>query len=240
MKLRRARRLLSPCRMTTQKKLAGVLLDVDGTLLDSNDAHALSWVEALAEHGFDVPFDRVRPLIGMGGDKLMQTLVGMDDTSEEGQKISARRRAIFMKEHLPSLRPTPGARELLLRLREDSLRLIVATSATGEELESLLRQAEVLDVVEDAASSDDADRSKPDPDIVRAAAERSGLRPGRLLMLGDTPYDIEAARRAGIETVAVTCGGWSADTLHGAAAVYETPQAILNDYANSPLSPAGP
>ncbi len=210
------------------RHLKAILLDVDGTLLDSNDAHARSWVEALRHHGHDVPLARVRELIGKGGDKLLAESVGIDDDSDEGERIGDARKRVFAEEWLPRLKPTRGARALLERFRDDGLALVVATSAGGDELEGLLRQAGVDDLIEDASSSQDAGRSKPDPDIVHAALAKAGVDPRRAWMLGDTPYDIEAARAAGVETIALRCGGWWPDAaLAGAIAIHDDPAALL-------------
>src|SRR5262249_30587302 len=126
----------------------GVILDVDGTLVDSNDAHAHAWVQALAEHGLAVRFEAVRPLIGMGGDTLLPRVAGMAETSPVGQKVSRRRREVFLERFLPALRPFPGARELLERMRTDGLRLAVASSAKADELEGLLKLCGPDDLVE--------------------------------------------------------------------------------------------
>lgn len=216
--------------------LRGLLLDLDGTFLDSNDAHALSWVDAFEASGIQVPFEKVRKLIGMGGDKLLREAAGLEESSNEGQEISARRASLFVKQYLPSLRPFPGGRDLLQRALERGLRLVVATSATGGELEKLLRQAQIEDLIDKAATSSDAERSKPDPDIVEAAILRSGLRAGELLMIGDTPYDVAAAKRAGVDTVAVCSGGWKEQELRGAVAVYEDVRALHRDFDHSPLA----
>src|SRR5829696_4296497 len=111
------------------KPVRGIILDIDGTLVDSNDAHARAWVEALAEHGIQVPFEKVRRLIGMGGDKLMPRVCGIREDSPEGKKISKRRKEIFRERYLPSLRPCRGARELLQRMHAGGLKLVVASSA---------------------------------------------------------------------------------------------------------------
>jgi HAD superfamily hydrolase (TIGR01509 family) len=211
-------------------------LDVDGTLVDSNDAHAHSWVEALAEHGIDVPFERVRRLIGKGGDKLLPEVSGIPEDSPQGQAISKLRQAIFKERYLPHLRPTRGARELLHFLRERGFRRAVASSAKEDELGALLRICGGEALVEHKTSSDDADRSKPDPDIVGAALQKLGLSPGEVVMLGDTPYDVEAAGRAGIGTVAVRCGGWDDAGLAGALAVYADPADLLEHFATSALA----
>lgn len=219
-------------------QLQGVLLDVDGTLVDSNDAHADAWVKALAEAGIEVPFDRVRRLIGMGGDKLLPEAARIDAESERGKAISKRRQEIFQQEHMPKLRPFPGVPELLGRMKDQGLKLVVASSAKEKELEGLLRVCGAQRFVEARTSSDDADNSKPDPDIVQAALERIGLPAGRVLLLGDTPYDVEAAKRAGVGAVALRCGGWRSHDLAGALAVFDDPADLLARYDRSPF--AGP
>jgi HAD superfamily hydrolase (TIGR01509 family) len=211
-----------------------VLIDIDGTLVDSNDAHTSAWVQALGERGVAVLFERVRPLIGMGGDKLLATIAGIDSESDEGRAISARRKEIFQRQYVPTLKATPGARPLLERLKNDGVTLAIATSAEGDEVEALLRVAGVDNVVDLASSSDDAEESKPDPDIVQAALRRAGARAADALMIGDTPYDIEAAQRAGVGTIALRCGGWWSDeALAGALAIYDDPQALLAHYDRS-------
>lgn len=209
---------------------SGVLLDVDGTLLDSNDAHARSWVEVFRRHAMEIGFERVRPLIGEGGDKLLPQLTGIDAESAQGKALSRERRELFLGEYLAALRPTRGARVLVERLKAKGLGVVIATSANGEELDALLRQAGVDDLIERATSSDDG-ASKPDPDIVRAALREGGLAPDEALMVGDTPYDIAAARRAGVRTVALRCGGWWSDAaLAGAAAIYDDPAALVSSF----------
>ncbi len=214
-----------------------VILDVDGTLVDSNDAHAHAWVEAFAEHGITVPFDRVRRAIGMGGDKLMPHVAGIEEDSSVGEAISGRRAAIFKAKYLPGLHPFPRVRELLERFRAAGLTLGVASSAKKDELQPLLEIAGVSDLIPSRTSSDDAERSKPDPDILQAALRLVGVPRERTIMLGDTPYDVEAARRAGLSIVAVECGGWSAEDLRGAAAVFPSPAALLARYEDSPFAP---
>lgn len=213
--------------------LKGVIFDVDGTLLDSNDAHALSWVEAFAEAGYDVSFDVVRPLIGMGADKLLPKTIGISSDSDEGKKLVERHTKIFQERHLPRLHPFEGARDLVHRIRSDGLKALVATSARDDQLTKLLKAARVEDLMEERATASDAKRSKPDPDIVQAAIEESGISPKHLVMIGDTPYDIEAAAKAGVRTIAFRCGGWSDDKLKGAAEIYDGPADLLAHYAAS-------
>jgi HAD superfamily hydrolase (TIGR01509 family) len=217
-------------------RVQGVIFDLDGTLINSNDAHARAWVEALSEVEISVDFAQVRPLIGMGGDKLLPALAGLTEDSKVGVRVSERRSKIFRERYLPNLRSFPKTRELLLRARQAGLALAVASSAKKEELSTLLELAKVKDLIETATSSGDAERSKPDPDIVRAALDRLELSPARVLMIGDTPYDIEAARRLDIDTIAFRCGGRSDRDLSGAIAIYDGPEQLLERFDSSPLS----
>jgi HAD superfamily hydrolase (TIGR01509 family) len=212
------------------------LVDIDGTLVDSNDAHAHAWVQALAESGRHVAFTRVRPLIGMGGDKLLAALARVDAESAEGKALGERRRDIFKRDFLPQLRPTPGAARLLEWLRDDHIKPIVATSARGDEVHDLLSIAGATKLVDGATSSDDAEESKPDPDIVHAALVRAACSADEALLIGDTPYDIEAADRAGVRTIALRCGGWWNDrALQGAVAIYDHPDDLVEHYFLSPF-----
>jgi HAD superfamily hydrolase (TIGR01509 family) len=204
------------------KPIRGFLLDIDGTLVDSNPAHARAWAEALAENGHPVSVEVIQPLIGMGGDKLLPRVTGIDPESKQGKSISRRRKEIFLTDYLPHLKPTRGAMELLQALQDRGLEMSVATSAKKEELEPLLKICSADRYIRSATSSDDADRSKPDPDIIEAALDRIHLGADEVVMLGDTPYDIEAARKAKVRVVALRCGGWRDGDL-AADAVFEDP-----------------
>lgn len=219
--------------------LRGVIFDIDGTLVDSNDAHAQSWVDTFAEAGYNVPFEVVRPLIGMGGDKLLPKTIGIRHDSEEGKKLSARRSAIFRQKYLPHLRPLEGSRALVMRVRADGLKPVVATSANHEELQGLLKAAEVADLMEEKATASDAKRSKPDPDIVEAAIEQAGIEAADLVMIGDTPYDVEAALRAGVRIIGFRSGGWKDEDLSGAVEIYDGPADLLANYESSLLGRKG-
>lgn len=209
---------------------------MDGTLVDSNDAHAHAWVRAIAEAGLTADFATVRQLIGKGGEKLLPEVTGVRTDSARGKNIDKRRGEIFLEQYLPHLRPTPGAKELLARLKRAGLRLAVASSSNDKELDGLLRVCGANEFLEERTSSDDADRSKPDPDIIHAALKRLKLSAGEMLLLGDTPYDVEAAGRAGVKTVAVGCGGWDDASLTGAIRVYDDPADILAHFEQSPFA----
>jgi HAD superfamily hydrolase (TIGR01509 family) len=215
----------------------GIILDVDGTLVDSNDAHAHAWVRALAEHGHPVPFEQVRPLIGMGGDRLLPELIGLSEDSSPGRAISKRRAELFRREYLPSLRAFPRTRDLVAALKREGHGVAVASSASKDDLQHLLKTAGVDDLIDAGTSKDDAASSKPDPDVVHAALVRLGEPAANAVLVGDTPYDVEAARRAGVTPVALRCGGyWTDADLTGAAAIYDDPAALLTDLSRSPLA----
>jgi HAD superfamily hydrolase (TIGR01509 family) len=216
--------------------LRAAILDIDGTLIDTNDAHAHAWVDVCAEFDIQVPFGRIRPLIGMGGDKVLPRLTGEEEDSERGKEIKERRGEIFRERYLPSCRPFPQARELLQRMRDQGLTLVVATSASKDDMGALLKTIGVEDLIEARTSSSDAEESKPDPDIIEAALEKAGCAPNEAVMLGDTPYDIESAGRAGVACIALRCGGWWKDEdFAEAAAIFDDPADLLAHYRESPL-----
>jgi HAD superfamily hydrolase (TIGR01509 family) len=208
-------------------RLSSFVFDVDGTLVDSNGAHAETWTQALREHGVDVDVASIRPLIGMGGDKLLPAVAGITEASAAGRRITRRKKALFA-EHLSQLQPTRGARDLVQFLCDQGKQLVVATSANEKEMSALLERAGVADLLRRRTSKDDAPRSKPDPDIVQAALRRSGARAEDAVMIGDTPYDLEAARRAALPAIALRCGGhWSDRDLAGAVVIVDDPAALL-------------
>ena len=207
--------------------MLALLFDVDGTLVDSNDAHASSWIDALREAGIPVDFATVRRLIGMGGDKLLPRVSGLSAESEAGKRIVKRRSEIFRAAYLGRVRAFQGARELFRALADDGVQRAVASSAREDELEPLLAIAGVDDLVEHKTSSSDVESSKPDPDVVHATLDRLGVPPASARLVGDTPYDLEAARHAGVGFVGFRCGGWSDADLAGALALFDDPAAML-------------
>jgi HAD superfamily hydrolase (TIGR01509 family) len=217
--------------------IKGVLLDVDGTLVLSNDAHAWSWVEAFKQFGYDVKNENVRKLIGMGGDKLMpQVIPSLDNETGVGKQISDYRSKLFLNKYAPKLNPTPGSRAFVKKLKNDGFKLIVASSANKKELGMLLKAAQCDDLLPHATTSDDANNSKPEPDIIHAALEKLQLPAHETIMVGDTPYDLEAANRAGVELIGVRCGGWSDNEIENAKEIYNDPSDILVHYNSSIFS----
>lgn len=219
--------------------LQGVILDVDGTLVLSNDAHAQAWVDAFAAYGYEVPFEQVRPLIGMGGDQVIpKVMPGLTKDEGDGKAISERRKELIINKYGPKLQPANGARQLVQHMKDAGLQLIVASSATTQELEVLLKVAQVDDLLKEITKSSDAEASKPAPDIVEAALSKLKMQPDQVLMIGDTPYDIKSADAAGVGVIAVRCGDFDDAQLAGAKAIYDDPADLLAHYADSPLGKA--
>jgi HAD superfamily hydrolase (TIGR01509 family) len=210
-----------------------VILDLDGTLVDSNDAHARAWLHAFADEGFHLSFEEVRPLIGMGSDQLVPRLTGVRPDSEQYERLSDAWKDHFQRGELPTIRAQPGARELVEELRRRGLDLIIGTSGDEAVVEALLMRADVADLIPQRTTASDVEESKPAPDIVQAALKKLGRKPGEVLMLGDTPYDIESAGRSGVETVALRCGG--DERLDGAVKVYNDPLDWLTHLDELPL-----
>jgi HAD superfamily hydrolase (TIGR01509 family) len=212
------------------------LLDLDGTLIDSNEAHARAWLEALADAGVPADYFAVRTRIGEGGDRLLPELTGIDPAGEFGRRILERRAEIFRLDFLPHLRAFPGTRALLELFRSRGIAYVGATSGTRADTQLLLEQAHLGDLLPNVVTMDEADNSKPSPDILLAGLHRLGTSAHDAILLGDTPYDVEAARRAGMKMVAFTCGGWPAERLAGAAAIYQGPWELLAAFDRSPFA----
>lgn len=216
-----------------------VLFDIDGTLIDSVDAHAEAWQRAFRQFGRELPFDRIRSQIGKGSDQFLPGLISKAEIERFGGELEAYRLDLYMREYVPRLRAFPGVRPLFERLKADGKRIALASSAKGEELEAYRKLLGVDDLVDGLSSSVDAERSKPHPDIFNAALDRLGGRidPARAIVVGDTPYDAQAASRASLRTIGLLCGGFPAEELRhaGCIALYRDPADLLARYDESPL-----
>ena len=197
------------------------ILDVDGTLVDTNYQHALAWYRAFRQNDFVIPLWKIHRAIGMGGDQLVAHLIGEEKAAEHEEDIRAAEKPIYLT-MIEECEPFEGARDLIKDLRENGKTVILASSAKGSEIEHYLDLLDARDLANDWTMSDDVEQTKPAPDLVRAAIEKAGT--DDAIMVGDTNWDIEAAKRAGIETIAVLTGGFSADELKqaGAAQVFES------------------
>ncbi len=183
------------------------LLDIDGTLLDSNRLHAEAWAEALQKHGFHWTADDIEPLIGMGGDQLLPRLAGVEKNSDRGKKISDIRQKLFLEKYLPHVRPFPKARAFVEYLQRDlGLQIVVATSAAEEELNALLKQGGLEGLFEKMTNASDVEASKPAPDVIIAALDKASAQPAEAIMIGDTEFDLQAASRAGVAMIGLGFG----------------------------------
>jgi HAD superfamily hydrolase (TIGR01509 family) len=210
----------------------GVLFDVDGTLVDTNYLHALAWSRALRDAGEWAPMNALHRLVGMGGDQLVPRLRGEDSPSIR----EARSR--HYKELLADARPFPGAAGLLRRVHSAGVAVVLATSSPGEELDHLRQLIDAEDAIDAHTTADDVRSSKPEPDVFLAAMEAAGVDPDRALAVGDSRWDVEAARAAGIGCVAVESGGFSQHELSevGALQVYRDVEELGRQFRTSPLA----
>ena len=213
------------------------IFDLDGTLLDSVDLHALAWQEALLKFGHDVSFEQVRSQIGKGGDKLIPVFLSADDQRDHGKELEEWRGNHFKIEYLPLVRPFSAVPDLLRRVREAGLQIAIASSAKKDEVDKYLDIACIIDLVNLTISSDEVEQSKPAPDIFEIVLKKLKIDGADAVAVGDTPYDAEAAGKAGVRTVGVLCGGFTEDELRkaGCAEVYPGPAALLACFARSLL-----
>ncbi|GAA4253018.1 HAD-IA family hydrolase [Azospirillum formosense] len=222
--------------------LKAVIFDVDGTLVDSVDLHAHAWVEAIRHFGYHAEFDAVRSQIGKGGDQLMPVFVPEKDLDRIEDELDHFRHELFARKYMPKVRGFHRVRGLFQHLHAEGLRIALASSAKGDELERYKRAAEITDLVDVETSSDDAERSKPHPDIFEAALERLGLPAEEAVVVGDSPWDAKAAGRAGLTVVGVLCGGFAEQDLRraGCAEIFRDPEDLQRRFATSLIGKRSP
>ena len=210
------------------------ILDIDGTLVDTNYHHAIAWYRAFRQHDVKLPIWQIHRGMGMGGDQLISYLAGDEVEESKGDDIRAAEKALYLA-FIEEVEPFAGAREFIADLRERGLTVVLASSAKANELDHYLDLLDAREIANDWTSSADVETTKPAPDIVESAFEKAGTKDA--VMVGDTPWDIKAAGRAGIETIAVLTGGFSADELRdaGAAEVYESIDELRRRIARSAL-----
>jgi HAD superfamily hydrolase (TIGR01549 family) len=218
--------------------LRAVIFDIDGTLVDSNDLHARAWQEAFQHFGIDIPFARVRSQIGKGGDQLIPALISPQKNEEIGEAVSEYRSRLFKEKYLDQVRGFPQVRELFLRILTDGRQITLASSAKKDELHRLKQAANISDLIDEQTSADDADKSKPHPDIVEAALKDLRVAADEAVMVGDTPYDAIAATRLHVRTIGVLCGGFPESDLRKAGCIetYQSPADLLAQYERSVLA----
>lgn len=219
--------------------IRAAIFDIDGTLIDSVDLHAKAWQEALRQFGYEFAFEEVRHQIGKGGDQLMPALLPEGVVERRGEEIEEYRSALFKREYLSRVRAFPGVRDLFERIKAEGKKIALASSAKKDELAVYKEIADIDGLSDVETSSDDADKSKPHPDIFEATMEKLGpIRPEEVIVIGDTPYDAEAASKAGLRAIGMLCGGFPERELleAGCIAIYRDPAALLSAYGESPLA----
>jgi HAD superfamily hydrolase (TIGR01509 family) len=217
--------------------MKAVIFDIDGTLVDSVDLHAKAWQKALDHFGHQVPFEHVRAQIGKGGDQLMPVFLSEAELASQGEALDRYRSELFKARYLGKVKGFPQVRELFQRLLNDGWRIALASSAKGDELQTYKDVAGISDLIDAETASDDAEKSKPHPDILQAALHRLKLPPEDAVVVGDSPYDAKAAGKAGLRSIGFLCGGFKKQDLVAAGFVelYEDPADLLANYDHSLL-----
>lgn len=213
--------------------ITAFIFDIDGTLIDSNDYHAEAWQKALTEKGFEIPLDKIRAQIGKGADTLLPEFLTTAELEKYEEELGDLRGEIFKNEYLSRVKPFPKVRELFQKIKAAGFKIALASSANEDEVEAYQEIANIADLVEKTTSADDSESSKPEPDIFQAALKLLGNpRPETVLVVGDTPYDAEAAGKAHLKTIGVLCGGFAKADLEraGCVAIYENSADLLENY----------
>jgi len=206
------------------------IFDVDGTLIDSNESHAQAWTKAFAADGIAVPPEKILPHMGRGADQLLPFFLDKKEIDAVGKRLGGVSGEIFKREYLPHVQPFPKVRELFQAIRATGARIALASSSSADEIKYYRTLAQIDDLVEKAASADDARSTKPQPDILLAALEQLGNPPlDSVVMIGDSPYDAIAAKKAGIASIGVLCGGFPETVLKesGFRQLYQDPADLL-------------
>ncbi|KND59192.1 putative phosphatase [Candidatus Burkholderia verschuerenii] len=218
--------------------ISAAIFDIDGTLIDSVDLHALAWHEAFAHFGHDVTIEQARSQIGKGGDNLLPAYLSEAQIRDHGKALEAWRGEHFKKHYLSMIRPFSAVPELIQKLRDNDVKIAIGSSAKKDELAVYLDIAGIADLVDVTVSSEDVDQSKPAPDVFEVALEKLGVEPATAMVIGDSPYDAQAARKTGLRTIGLLTGAFPERSLleAGCIAVYPGPAALYACLARSPLA----
>lgn len=223
-----------------------VIFDIDGTLVDTVDFHAQSWDRTFQHFGHQIPYEQIRAQIGKGSDKLMPVFFSVEELNESdddqsptlGERIRDYRRELYKREYHPRIKAFPQVRELFLRIKADGKLLALASSATKDDLATYKQILNVEDLVDAATTTTEVESSKPEPDIFLVTLDKLGnIAPERVIVVGDTPYDAEAASKVNLRTIGVLSGGFSVENLDraGCIAIYQDIADLLAHYDESPL-----
>jgi HAD superfamily hydrolase (TIGR01509 family) len=215
-----------------------VIFDLDGTLVDSNELHVQAWDRAFRKFGKQFALTELRSQIGKGSDQYLPEFLTSDEIQEFGEELDKFRSAFFKKEMLPQVRPFPRVRDLFLRIRADGKGIALASSGKSEEVDAYTRLCDIEDLVDAQVTSDDADSSKPAPDVFEVSLKKLRVDPSRAVAVGDTRFDAESAGTAGVAAIGLLCGGTQLEDLQAAGmiAIYQHPADLLGRYETSPLA----
>ena len=214
---------------------SGILFDVDGTLVDTNYLHVVAWSRALRANGHHVPMRKLHETVGQGSDRFVETVLGHEDSDVSDAHTD------FYGPFLHELTPFDGAADLLRSTKKAGLVVVLATSASAKEAQHLRDALDADDAIDEVTSKDDVEESKPDPDIVQTALDKGGLKAADALFVGDTVWDVEAAKRASLDCIAVLSGGIPEHDLReaGAIAIYRDVKHLLDEFDDSPIAQLG-
>lgn len=219
--------------------IQAAIFDLDGTLVDSNDLHVQAWQETFRHFGKEIPVEELRAQIGKGGDQYLPVFLSEKEMREIGKQVDELRGKIFKEKYLPRVRPFPRGRELFERVRGDGKKIALASSGKTDEVEYYQKLIGIEGLVDCQTTADDVAHSKPKADVFIAALRLLGhLAPDQAIAIGDTPYDIEAAKKIDLATIGLLCGGFPEDVLRdaGAIAIFRDPADLLDHYYQSPLA----
>jgi len=226
-------------RSENRATIRAVIFDLDGTIIDSNDFHVEAWNQAFQHFGKHFPIVALRAQIGKGSDQYLPVFLTPEELQEIGKQIDEYRSELFRKEYLPRVKPFPKVRELFERIKADGKRIALATSSKKDDVKTYTKVARIDGLVDCEITADDADRSKPAPDVFQAALDALDVSASAAIAVGDTVFDVEAAERIGLKTIGLLCGrAAEEETLQkaGAIAVYKDPTHLLEHYDSSPLA----
>ena len=213
--------------------IKAIIFDIDGTLVDSVDYHAKAWVKAFQKYDRDLPFEEVREQIGKDSDLLISDLLPEEEAQKLQSDLTNYHDKYYQENFLEKVEPFPQVKELFAAVKADDIKVVLATSAKKEMLEHYKKLLDIENLVDGATSTDDVDKSKPEPEIFKAALDKLGnIPPEEVIVVGDSPYDAIAAGKIGLRTICVLCGGFDRETLTqaGCMAIYQDPADLLNNY----------